>query len=123
MCEHGCDKTNDSPFTSLNAQGVRARLPSHCDMGQGDGVCPGMHDCASEQGVCCVMCFAGLPPADVQSRGHLCKSDPTGFVCLHYLDKYFSAFELGRPGLLSYFSLPSTEDKTQFVVLRGSLCI
>lgn len=43
---------------------------------------------------------------------------PNWVLCSHYLDKYFSACELYRPGVCSYFPLPSMEDKSPFVVLR-----
>lgn len=40
--------------------------------------------------MCYVIHVTELLPPDVQSQGHLCKLNPTGFLSLHYLDKYFS---------------------------------
>lgn len=55
---------------------------------------------ASGQGTSYVIYFIySLLWPDVQSQDLLCKLDPTGFLCMHYLDKYLSACELWRPGL------------------------
>lgn len=62
----------------------------HFVMEQGDSVCPSVHPCAAGQGTCSVIYFLGLLPLDAPSQGHSCKWNSTGFLCLHYLDKYFS---------------------------------
>lgn len=85
-------------------------LPFSLCVGQGNGVCARTHKQASEQGLCCVIDFLGLLPPDVQSQGHLRKLDPTGFLCLHYLDKYFSACELCGP---AYLAIPPTTQRGQ----------
>lgn len=62
----------------------------HFFMEQGDSVRASTHPRAAGQSMCYVIHFIGLLPPDAQSQGHLCKLNPTGFLCLHYLDKYFS---------------------------------
>lgn len=84
----------NGPFSSFRCPGCVCahHLPVflHFFMELGDSVCPSVHPCAAGQGTCSVIHLLGLLPLDAPRQGHSCKWNSTGFLCLHYLDKYFS---------------------------------
>ena len=91
-------------------------------MEQGDSVRASTHPRAAGPSMCYVIHFIGLPPK-AQSPGHLCKLNPTGFLCLHYLDKYFS-LHLNYVDQAYFTISPSCPQRTELNLLSSEvLCV